>query len=252
MNFLKYKIPYDLDSSERTIFHQQIISEKSFLKKIYIEWYREFIKSYPTLPEGKILELGSGGGFLKELLPSVICSDVLSLPTNDMTFSALDMPFSENEISGIFMVDTFHHIPDSEKFLYEVSRVLKKDGQMIMIEPANSNWGRFIYKNFHHEPFIPTGNWFIPDKGPLSGANGALPWIVFERDKAKFNNLFPCFEVISIKYHTPLRYLISGGVSNKQLMPSFLYSPFTILDKILSSVSKQISMFVTVKIKKVT
>ncbi|MFA4851738.1 MAG: class I SAM-dependent methyltransferase [Bacteroidales bacterium] len=252
MSFFKYKIPYDLDSSERTIFHQHLISGKPFLKKIYIEWYKEFIKSIPALPEGKLVELGSGGGFLKKLCPSVICSDFLPLPANDMTFSALDMPFSENEISGIFMVDSFHHIPDSGKFLHEASRVLKKDGQIIMIEPANSRWGRLIYKNFHHEPFVTTSDWLIPDKGPLSGANGALPWIVFERDMAIFKNLFPCFEVISIKYHTPLRYLISGGVSYRQLMPGFLFAPFTVLDKMLSSISKQISMFVTIKIKKVT
>ena len=178
---------------------------------------------------------------MKTLCPSIICSDILPLPGNDITFSASEMPFSENEISGIFMIDAFHHIPDSDKFLHEVSRVLKKDGQMIMIEPANSMWGRFIYKNFHHEPFITSGDWHIPDIGPLSGANDALPWIVFERDIKKFNTLFPSFEVVSIRYHTPFRYLLSGGVSYRQLLPNFLYAPCVILDRMLSNISKQIS-----------
>ena len=59
------------------------------------------------------MELGSGGGFLKDIEPSVICSDVLDLPTNDLTFSALDMPFADGELSALFMIDTFHHIPDA-------------------------------------------------------------------------------------------------------------------------------------------
>ncbi|MBK8443443.1 MAG: hypothetical protein IPL35_08515 [Sphingobacteriales bacterium] len=52
-----------------------------------------------------------------------------------------------------------------------------------MSEPANTAWGRFFYQNFHHEPFQPeAASWEIPSTGPLSGANGALPWIIFKRD----------------------------------------------------------------------
>ena len=149
------------------------------------------------------MELGSGGGFLKDLMPSIITSDILDLPTNDMVFSALDMPFQDSSVSGIFMVDTFHHIPDSQLFLQEAFRTLKVGGKIVMIEPANSLWGRFIYKNFHHEPFNPKGDWTIPNSGPMSGANGCLPWIVFERDKFVFKNQFPGFEIECINYHTP-------------------------------------------------
>lgn len=247
---LKYSIPHDLDSPERTIFHNKIIKEKLFLRKLYEEWYSVFTALKLQLPEGKIVELVSGGGFLKKIDPDVICSDVLDLPTNDLTFSALEMPFQDNEISFIFMIDTFHHIPDSELFLKEANRVLKKDGMLVMIEPANTFWGRFIYKNFHHEPFDTNGDWSIPDSGPLSGANGALPWIVFNRDRKRFETTFPNLKLQKTNYHTPLRYLLSGGVSFKQLVPSFSYSFFKLFDKFLSGFSKQISMFITIKIIK--
>ncbi|MFV0345560.1 MAG: class I SAM-dependent methyltransferase [Bacteroidales bacterium] len=220
------------------------------MRKLYEEWYSYFIGVKNQLPEGKLVELGSGGGFLKELEPSVICTDVLKLPSNDLTFSALDMPFEDGEVGAIFMIDTFHHIPDSEAFLKEASRVLAIGGMIIMIEPANSMWGRFIYRNFHHEPFDVNGVWKIPNEGPLSGANGALPWIVFERDKERFNTLFPNLSMEEIKYHTPFRYLISGGVSFRQLVPSFSYPFFKALDNGMSGMSKEISMFMTLKIKK--
>lgn len=247
---IKYNIPYELDSPERTIFHNRIIRNKLFLRKLYEEWYEEFSKTLPQLPDRKIIELGSGGGFLKEVIPSVLCTDILDLPFNDLNFSALDMPFENNSLSAVFMIDTFHHIPDATQFLKEVDRVLKKDGMVVMIEPANSLWGRFIYKNFHHEPFEPGAGWTIPPSGPLSGANGALPWIVFERDKKLFKSNFQNLEILEFHYHTPLRYLVSGGVSFKQLVPDFSYGFFTFFDKFLSSLSRQISMFITIKIRK--
>lgn len=249
-NYYKYNIPYQLDSPERTVFHGKIIREKYFLRKLYFEWYNILTNIKPLLPNGKMIEIGSGGGFLKEIEPSILCTDIIDLPTNDLTFSALNMPFQNNELSCIFMIDTFHHIPDAKQFLNEVNRVLNKNGLLIMIEPANTLWGRFIFKNFHHEPFEVNGDWSFPVSGPLSGANGALPWIVFKRDSEKFKSLFPNLKLLDFQYHTPLRYLLSGGLSFKQFVPDFSYKLFYLIDKYLALFSCQLSMFVTIKIKK--
>jgi len=248
---IRYDIEYPLDSPERTMHHREIILQKKFLRKLYEQWYEEFLLEIPGLPNDILIELGSGGGFLKQLEPRMICSDILDLPSNDLTFSALDMPFENNSVGGIFMVDTMHHIPDMEKFLGEVSRVLVKNGKMIMIEPANSWWGRLIYKNFHHEPFEPKSSWTIPESGPLSGANGALPWIVFERDRLKFQEKFPNLKIETIQYRNPLLYLVSGGVSFRQLLPDFMFSVMNKIDHILPKLSKQLSMFQLIKITNV-
>jgi SAM-dependent methyltransferase len=244
----KYKIEHSLDSPERTIAHGEIIKRKYFLRKLYQEWYSIFTRELDKFPEGHLIELGSGGGFLKEIEPRIICTDIIDLPSNDLTFSALNMPFEDHSVAGIFMIDTMHHIPNSELFLREATRVLKKGSKIIMIEPANSIWGRFIYKNFHHEPFNPEGDWTIPIAGPLSGANGAFPWIVFIRDNQIFRKKFPNLKIESIEYLNPFTYLLSGGVSRKQLLPDFTYKAVRILDKILPKVSKQLSMFMVVKI----
>jgi len=248
---IRYDIEYPLDSPERTMHHREIILQKKFLRKLYEQWYGEFLFEIPGLPNDILIELGSGGGFLKQMEPRMICSDILDLPSNDLTFSALDMPFENNSVGGIFMVDTMHHIPDMEKFLGEVSRVLVKNGKMIMIEPANSWWGRLIYKNFHHEPFEPKSGWTIPESGPLSGANGALPWIVFERDRLKFQEKFPNLKIETIQYRNPLLYLVSGGVSFRQLLPDFMFSVMNKIDHILPKLSKQLSMFQLIKITNV-
>jgi SAM-dependent methyltransferase len=245
---IKYQIDLPLDSPERTVLHGNLIKSKFFLRKLYAQWHSLFLKEMATVPEGLLVELGSGGGGLKELEPRLITSDIIDLPSNDMTFSALDMPFGDHSVAAICMTDTMHHIPDSEEFLREVNRVLVDNGRMIMIEPANSAWGRFIYKNFHHEPFEPEGGWTIPPSGPLSGANGALPWIVFVRDYPVFQQKFPELKLEVVEYRNPLLYLLSGGVSYRQLLPDFTYGFVSFLDRLLPRISKQFSMFMLIRV----
>ena len=248
---LKHKETFDIDDPRRTLQHRDVILSKPFLKNLYIEWYNIFKNEADKLPSGKLVELGSGGGFIKEVLPQVITSDVLDIPEIvDQIFYAQQMPFADATVAGIFMIDVFHHIPDSAAFLKEANRVLVKGGRIVMCEPANTLFGKFIYKNFHHEPFDTNGDWFIPESGPMSGSNQALPYIVFIRDKDKFTREFPSLKIKEISYHTPLRYLLSGGVSKVQLVPSFTFKPFRFLEKMMLKISSQFAMFTTIIIEK--
>lgn len=248
---LKEKKEINLDAPETTLQHREIILRKAFLKKLYIEWYNSFLSIIPGLPKGKIVEIGSGGGFLKDLYPEVITSDILQIPHCDLIFSAEEMPFENESVSAIFMIDVLHHIPDNKKFFKEAIRVLKPGGKLFMIEPANTFFSRIIYKNLHHEPFIPeAADWTFPSSGPLSGANGALPWIIFKRDIAIFNEQFPQLKLISSKHHTPFRYLITGGLSFKSLVPGWSFALVSGLELLLYPIYKYISMFQTIQVTK--
>ena len=244
----QYDKDFDLDDPGITEMRRSIIMGKPFLKKLYEEWYNVFKKKLQNVPSGKMVEIGSGAGFIKEILPDVITSDIMKLSTCDMVFSAEDMPFKDGELSAILMIDVLHHIPKPALFLKEAERTLKPGGKVIMTEPANSSFGHFIYTRFHHEPFNPKGNWEIPSTGPLSGANGALPWIIFERDREQFEKEFPGLKIEKIKYHTPMRYLISGGVSMRTLVPNWSFGFFRLVENLLSPVSKYFSMFMTIEL----
>jgi SAM-dependent methyltransferase len=246
---LKYKFENHIDSPERTLEHRTVIKRKHFLYSLYRDWYQIFKDELVNLPEGKILEIGSGGGFLKEIIPEIITSDILPLPEMDLQMSADKMPFEDDSIAAIFMIDTFHHLSNPELFLMEARRVLMNNGKIIMIEPASSIWGKFIYNFFHQEPFLPGGGWDLPDTGPLSAANTALPWIVFFRDSEIFLKQFPEFNNFEINYHTPMLYLLSGGLTFKQLVPDFTYPFFNKTDQILSRFSKELSLFMTIKLR---
>ena len=228
---LKYEFTTDLDDPQTTVKHRDIILSKNFLKKIYIDWYQNFIDEAKKNPNGKYLEIGSGGGFLKDLLPNVITSDIMPLPHVQMEFSAEKMPFKDGELDGIFMVNVLHHIPRPFMFFKEAERTLKPGGKIIMVEPANTPISRYIYQNFHHEPFLPDGSWEIASTGPLSGANGAIPYIYLIRDRKKFEKEFPSLQIETIKIHTAFLYTVSGGVSRKCLVPEWTYGFWKLAEK---------------------
>jgi len=59
----KYKIDFELDDVRTTLAHREIILAKKFLKRVYGKWYLIFKRSAVVLPDGKLVEIGSGGGF---------------------------------------------------------------------------------------------------------------------------------------------------------------------------------------------
>lgn len=58
--------------------------------------------------------------------------------------------------------------------------------------------------------------------GRLTGANMALPWIVFERDRKKFEKEFPKLRILKIKRDFfIISYFLSGGLTYRCLIPDF-------------------------------
>ncbi len=249
--FKKYKIDFDLDDPNASLAHRDIILKKPFLKRLYNDWYLIFIIKSKEIKNGKYLEIGSGGGFLKDVFPEVITSDILILPNVDLIFTAEEIPFKENELASIVMLNVFHHIPKPHLFLKEAQRTLIKGGKIIMTEPANSSLARFIYKRFHHEPFDEKGQREIKAGNPLSNSNQALPYIYFERDLDLFKKDFPSLKINSIKYHSPFSYIISGGVSRSAMLPFFMYNFVKGIEWLFSPFYKQIGLFCTIEIEKI-
>jgi SAM-dependent methyltransferase len=241
----------DLDAPATTIAHGQIIRSKPFLRRLYVDFYRRLAGWLPPQNDGRcVVELGSGGGFIKDIIPDARTSDVLDLPDVDMSFPGQTMPFEDGAVDAFVMLDVLHHLPAPAEFFEEASRCLRPGGRIVMIEPANTVFARFIYQRFHHEGFDPSGPWALSGQGPLSAANGAMPWIIFVRDRERFDREFPELSVIHMTPHTPWRYLLSGGVSMRQLVPSWSYSLLGGLEWLASPLRRWIGMFYTIVVEK--
>lgn len=247
-NILKNK---NLDDPSITIAREGILKNKYFLRQIYIEFYNIFVNSLSSGNKcGKIVELGSGAGFIKNIIPNAITSDILRLPSVDLNFSATNMPFKNNSINAFVMIDVFHHINNVEAFLKEAERCLKKGGQIIMIEPSGTVLSKFIYTYFHHENYYQNTTWKFKSEGPLSSSNAALAWIVFYRDRKIFEKKFPKLKINNIDIIMPLKYILSGGFSTPQLLPDFLYKTINFFENLLKPFIKYTGLFYTIKITK--
>jgi SAM-dependent methyltransferase len=236
----------DVDDPRTTLLRREIIRSKSFLKQIYREWYARLAAG--MAPESRFLELGSGAGFFKDIVPQLITSELFSVPGVDRIVDGRQLPFSNEELDGIVMTDVLHHIPDVARFFKEATRCVKAGGQVLMIEPWNTRWSGWVYRRLHSEPFQPDAGWTIPSTGPLSGANGALPWILFERDRERFHSEFPEWCIESIELLMPFSYLLSGGVSLRAFVPGWMYRPVRWAESKLDQ--GRWAMFASIKLKK--
>jgi SAM-dependent methyltransferase len=212
----------DIDDPGLIAVRKGIIRQKGFLRRIYEEWYAGIVKELPG-GEGSVLEIGSGPGFLSDFVPGLITSECVFCDI-DCVCDAHRLPFAARSLRGILMTNVFHHLPYPGQFLSEASRCVRPGGVVSMIEPWVSPWSRLIYGRLHHEPFDPDAQqWTFPSRGPLSSANGAQPWIVFRRDRVRFEKEFPEWEIRSVDPIMPFVYLLSGGVAWRGLAPSETY-----------------------------
>lgn len=239
------------DEDPRTIeIHRRIIREKPLLRDAYASFYGEFVSVSRRVPPGPCVELGTGGGFLKELMPSVVITDVIPALGMDAALAAEALPFRAGSISAFFLLDVFHHVTDPRRFLAEVVRCLRPGGALVMVEPANTAWGRFVRKHFHHEPFDEGAGWEPGGNGRAAASNLALPWIVFVRDRALFERMFPQLRLVRVEPHTPLRFLLSGGISYRALAPSCLLPLVRLAEWTASSLNRYLGMHTTIEVCK--
>jgi SAM-dependent methyltransferase len=214
----------DIDDPRVTRLRSQILESNPFLFQLYSDWYRQIAAALPQDVAGPILELGTGAGFLATYIPGLITSDLTPGINVHLLLDGQRLPFGDGSLRAIVMINVLHHIPDAEAFFHEVIRCLQVGGRLLMNEPWVTPWSRLVYKNLHHEPFDPEATtWRMARTGPLSGANGALPWIILQRDRSRFESKFPTLSILRIELHTPFRYIVSGGLSMRPLMPGWSF-----------------------------
>jgi SAM-dependent methyltransferase len=168
----------------------------------------------------------------------------------DRVVDARALPFEDSSLRAIVMTNVFHHIPEVEQFLSESQRTLVSGGRIVMVEPWNTKWSRYVHEKWHNEPMIPDAEtWGFPMTGPLSGANAALPWIVVHRDRARTEAEWPYLRTIEATPFMAMRYLASGGVSLRSLQPGWAYEGWRWIEKTMR-LEKGMAVFAVVVISR--
>ena len=214
----------DVDSLDRIVRHRELLTHKRMIREVFFELYALLASvetKYFGPEEGKRIEIGSGSSLLKTAMPDVELTDVVAYKGLDRVVDAMDMPYIDRSLKSIFGIHCFHHLNDPYKFLSEVSRVSRPGGGTILVDPYYGPVASFIFKRlFKNEHFDKSGLAVVQHHGPMSDANQALSYVVFKRERARFESMFPELELVAMEpIGNYVRYLASGGVNFRQLLP---------------------------------
>jgi len=116
----------------------------------------------PELGPGRVLDLGCGIGHSFHLLAPRetvgVDVDAAALAGQDRETVVADMralPFSGASFDAVLSVQSIEHVPDPERVLAEVARVLRPDGVAVFVTPNRLTLGRpdEIIDPYHHVEF---------------------------------------------------------------------------------------------------
>jgi len=245
----------DVDGADRVGAHREMLREKPSLKAHFDDWYKEVRKfdnfeSYQNFPA---LEIGAGPSHMDEFIPNIIKSDVIKNSQIDRVEDAMNLTFEDSSLRGVYCTGTLHHISFPSKFFHELDRVLIPGGRFICIEPNNTFPQKILVRLLDHWEYFDTeiDNWNQPHSDVMSSANLVIPWVIFHRDRKIFEKQFPNLKIIKIRYHSLVLHLLSGGLSFKSMIPSFMIPIVRTVEWLLSPVMKTIGTSFTVVIEKI-
>ncbi len=211
---------------------------KPLLRDIYRRFYSQIAARIDPTISGLVVELGSGMGTIKEVIPQCITTDLFANPWLDRQENAYRLSFADCSVSHLILFDVWHHLRYPGTALQEFLRVLAPGGRLILFEPAASWTGRLVYHYFHHEPVAlseptiweaPTN--FVPGDADYYAAQGSATrhfWWREARDR------LTGWRINEVRPIASFAYLTSGGFSGPRLGGRFLDALMRRLDTLAS------------------
>lgn len=214
----------DVDGDHRVAMHQHLFHQKPLLQALFydIKWLLKDLNHQYFSGEGLEVELGSGAAPMRDIFPEVLATDIVASAHLDKVIDAENMDFPSVSIRALYAQNCFHHFSDPCRFFTELNRVLIPGGGVVLLEPYYGPFATFLFKRlFPTEGFDKKAvSWEHTFAGPMSGANQALSYIVFVRDRKKFQEQFPALQIVHMAIvPNYVKYVCSGGLNFKQLTP---------------------------------
>lgn len=245
----------DVDGEGRLPLHRKMLEKKRMLREVFTEFHHSFrrLEQRHLSGEGAKVELGAGVSPMRDSYPEVLATDIVAAPHLDKAVNAEAMDFPDCSVKAIYGQNCFHHFPHPDRFFHELDRVLVPGGGAILLEPYYGPFATFLYKRlFRTEGFDKTyPAWETPEAGPMNGANQALSYIVFIRDKELYEMKHPNLKIVHQELAgNYLKYLLSGGLNFRQLLPDSCTGLVGLLEKLVSPLNSWLALHHVVVIRK--
>jgi SAM-dependent methyltransferase len=151
-------------------------------------------------------------------------------------------------------MNCFHHFPKKEAFLRELLRIVHPGGGCVLVEPYFGPCASLLYKRlFTSETFDKSAASWNREDGArvMVGANQAASYLVFVRDRARFSALFPDLEIVHLEpLGNYLRYLLSGGLNFRPLVPPGAAGALTLVETLLIPLRHVLALHQVIVIRK--
>ena len=218
--------------------NRQSWQRKPHLRAVYHRFHELISSRLDRSVPGYIVELGSGMGSIKEVIPDCVTTDLFPNPWLDRQENAYQLSFADASVSNLILFDVWHHLRYPGTALMEFRRVLAPGGRLFILDPAMSWTGRIIYGLFHHEPLgmrlpltwdAPLG--FKPADADYFAAQGAATRIFWRREDAE---RLKGWDLAEVRPFPSFEYFATGGFSGPELGGDALFRFWKGLDRILS------------------
>ena len=213
---------------------------KPLLQKIYRDFYAEIAGELRQDLPGETVEIGSGIGNLKTVVPEALATDIFPNPWLDRIENAYALTFDNESVANLILFDVWHHLQYPGTALAEFRRVLARGGRLIIFDPAMGMLGRIVYRVFHHEPLglRKELHWWAPPDFRSSEmtyyaaqANAHRVFVSGEY-AAKLSD----WRMVRRSLIAGIPYIASGGFSGPQLYPQSLLPVLRTIDRVASRV----------------
>lgn len=245
----------DVDGVDRLAIHSRMLARKAILREVFAEFHHLFDrldKKWIT-GQGDRIEIGAGVSPIRDSYPDVLATDIVPSPRLDRVLDAENMDLADGSVRVLFGQNCFHHFPHPDRFFRELERVLSPGGGAILLEPYHGPFASFLFKRlFRSEGYDKAyPSWETPATGPMNGANQALSYIVFHRDRQIFESKFPALKIVHQELCSNyLKYLVSGGLNFRQLCPDWMAPVVGGIQRAVSPLDRWLALHHVVVLKK--
>ncbi len=228
----------DLEEHQRQIQENlEYWNAKPVLREVYREFHELIARNLCDL-DGETIELGSGIGNIKEVIPHCVRTDLFPNPWIDREENAYALSMPDNSVANLILFDVFHHLEFPMNAMAEFHRVLAPGGRLLVFDHAMSAIGRLFSRFIHHEKagFSKPFRVGIANAEEIKSAgyyaDHANAFRFFEKH---FNQqLADCWQRVEVIKLPALKWLASGGYRGPSLISDKIKPIIYVMEMVVS------------------